>query len=96
MVMNKVLYADAVPPEVTCESDYRDIRIYINGILHIVIPRASTDTSKDSLWLQSYYTGSRKRRFYYIEVRSGDHTDYYGYEDIEIWKKILQLLDDNI
>lgn len=84
-------------PKVTCQTDYRDIRIYINNILHIIIPRpVVSEVTKDSIFLQSYLSGSKKRKFYYIEVQHERGSDYYGYDDFEIWKEILQLLDDNI
>lgn len=84
-------------PKIKCETDYRDIRIYINDLLHIIIPRPSTDTvPRDSMWVQSYLTGSRKRKFYYIDVRHSGGDDTYGYDDFELWKAILKELDDNI
>jgi len=84
-------------PPITCETDYRDIRIYINGILHIIIPRPIVaEVTKDSIWLQSYLVGSRKNKFYYIEVKHSGGEDYYGYDNREIWVEILKLLNDNI
>ena len=87
-------------PKIHCESDYRDIRIYINDILFICIPRPIvSDTAKESLWLQSYYVGSKKRRFYYIIIKHPNTSggkDWYGFDNFEIWKKILQLLDEEI
>jgi len=65
--------------------------------LHIIIPRPIvSEVTKDSIWLQSYLTGSRKRKFYYIEVQHEIGSDYYGYDDGDIWKEVLKLLDENI
>jgi hypothetical protein len=95
----KIMYKEHLgkKPKVTCETDYRDIRIYINDILHLIIPRPiASDVTKDSIRLQSYLVGSRKTKFYYIEVSSNGEHDYYGYDNFEIWRDILKLLDDNI
>lgn len=84
-------------PKITCETDYRDVRVYINGILHIIIPRPNVkNESRDSITLQSYYVGSRKARRYFIEWSNGNSSDYYGYDNINVWKEILKLLDENI
>ena len=78
-------------PKITCKTDYRDIRIYI------VMPRPNVDNeSRDSMRLQSYFVGSRKAKRYFIELKSGNYSDYYGYDNFEIWKKILSLLDEHI
>lgn len=95
--MDKKVFNIEGTPKVTCQTDYRDIRIYINDILHIIIPRPNVDNeSRDSIKLQSYYVGSRKSRRYFIEVGSGDLHDYYGYDNANTWKEILRLLDENI
>lgn len=84
-------------PKIHCEQDYRDIRIYINDMLHIIIPRPiASEVTKDSIRLQSYLVGSRKAKRYFIEIGTGENSDYFGYDDFEMWKTILKLLDDNI
>ena len=90
--MDKIFKIDGTP-KITCETDYRDIRIYINDILHIIIPRPNTENeARDSIKLQAYYVGSRKAKRYFIEI--GD--EIYGYDNFNNWKTILQLLDENI
>ncbi len=84
--------------KVTGTSDYRDIRIYINDILHIIIPRPTNEDNKarDSIFLQSYLSGNKKHKIYYIEVQHEKGNDYYGYDNFETWKQILKILDENI
>ena len=94
--MEKIFHTTGTP-KITCESDYRDIRIYINDILHIIIPRPNVDNeARDSIRLQSYYVGSRKAKRYFIEIGGGDNSDYFGYDRFETWKTVLNLLDENI
>ena len=91
------IYKTIDEPKITCKADYRDIRIYINDILHIIIPRPTANTdSPDSIKLQSYYLGSKKSKRYIIEIGTGKNGDWYGYDNFDTWKTILQLLDDNI
>lgn len=69
---------------VTSKSKYGRIKIYIKGILHISLPKDSNTK------LQSWYESDST---YKIEIRCADETDYYGYEDIEVWKAILAEFD---
>lgn len=75
------------------ESDYQDIRIFVNGILHILLPRGRTR-------LQAWYEGSRATRIYKIEVKvitkQGALEDEYHYDNFENWKKVLELLNEHI
>lgn len=75
-------------PKITCYSDYKDLRVYINGIVHIIFPRGRTR-------LQSWYEGN-KFKLYKIEIESDGMTDEYHYDCVETWKTILQILHDNI
>lgn len=93
----KIYHHTGKLPKIHCEQDYRDIRIYINGMLHIIIPRPIvSEVTKDSIRLQSYLVGSRAAKRYFIEVGTGENADYYGYDNFEMWKRVLELLDQNI
>lgn len=48
------------------------------------------------MWLQSYLEGSRKAKRYYIHITHQQGDDYYGFDNYEVWKKVLQLLDEHI
>ncbi len=83
--------------KITGKSDARDIRIYIDGILHIRIPRL-VEYGKESIWLSSYVSGrGSNRKLYTIYIhQKGEEDDWYEYDDINIWKSILKLLDQLI
>ena len=74
--------------KVTCKSDSEDIRIYIDGVLHIRIPR-DKDIKVQS-WLENH------SKLYFIEIWCVEHSDYYQYENKNLWKQILKLLDEHI
>jgi len=95
--MSKKTFNITGTPKIVCEADYRDIRVFINDILHFIIPRPMINNkTSDSIRLQAYYYGSRKSKRYVIEWSNGNDSDYYGYDNFEVWKKILELLNDNI
>lgn len=73
--------------KITCKCEYDRIKIYINNILHISLPNDSN--TKIQSWKES-------DTIYKIEIRSANDTDEYGYDNFEIWKQILDLLDKNI
>jgi hypothetical protein len=73
---------------ITAVSDSEDLRIYIDDILHIRIPRDK------NLKLQSWVNG--KKRLYIIEIRAKKHSERYEYDNKELWIKILGLLDKHI
>lgn len=94
--MDKI-YKTKGSPKITCRADYRDVRLYINNILHFIIPRPGINDGKsDSIRLQSYFMGSKKGRRYIIEVGNGKNSDLYGYDNFDTWKTILNLLDEHI
>ncbi len=74
--------------DVTCKCTYRTIRIYINDIVHIIIPRGPYN-------LQSWYEGD-KHRIYKIEIEVDTFSNEYHYQEFETWKKVLELLDENL
>lgn len=65
----------------------KSIKIYINNILHIAIPKSNT------ILLQSWY---EDEGCYKIEIQAGDYSDWYMYEDYNMWKRILKLLDEEL
>lgn len=75
--------------KIDCQSDYRDLRIYINDLLHFQYLK------KDYLSLQTYYIG-RKKRMYHIDIYLKGKTILLTYDLEDTWKKIIKILDDNI
>lgn len=73
---------------VTCKSDSEDIRIYIDNVLHLRIPR------DENLKLQSWVEGDTKT--YVIELWVKNHTDQMVYDNKSLWTEILRVLDKNI
>lgn len=73
---------------VTAKSDSEDIRIYINGILHLRIPR------DEDMKLQSWVEGDSK--MYVIELWVKGHQDHMAYDNKSLWVDILKVLDQNI
>ena len=73
---------------VTCKSDSEDIRIYIDNVLHLRIPRDS------NIKLQSWLETDTK--LYIIEIWCAGNTDLMEYEDKNLWIEILNTLDKNI
>lgn len=76
--------------KVSCISNSEDIRIYIDGILHLRIPR------DPNLKLQSWIEGEGHTRMYIIEIRSAEHSDKSAYKNKDLWKNILYELNRNI
>lgn len=74
--------------KVTCKSDSEDIRIYINGILHLRLPRDKNTK------LQSWIEGHTKQ--FIIEIWCANHQDLMSYDNKELWKDILKILDENL
>lgn len=73
---------------VTCKSDSEDIRIYINGILHLRLPRDKNTK------VQSWIEGHTKQ--FIIELWCANHQDFIAYDNKELWKDVLKKLDDNL
>jgi len=70
------------------KSDSEDIRFYINGILHLRIPRDKN--VKIQSWMESH------TKKFIIEIRSKNHSDCIEYDNKYMWKRILKLLDYHI
>jgi len=72
----------------TCKSDSEDIRIYIDDILHLRIPRDK------NIKIQSWVEGHTKT--FVIEIWAKGHSDWVSYDNKALWKSILKLIDENI
>lgn len=80
---------DCMNYQITCERGFNDMKVYINGILHIHI-----ETDK-YLGLQSYYEGTRKQKMIIeISMVGGMIKTQYHREDI--FKEVLKVIDENI
>ena len=74
--------------EITAKSDSEDIRIYVDSILHLRIPRDK------NVRLQSWIEGHTKT--FVIELVVKGHADIIVYDNRETWEKVLKLLDEHI
>lgn len=74
--------------DVTAKSDSEDLRFYIDGILHIRIPRDKNTQ------LQSWIDGHKKK--FTIEVSAKNRTERYEYDNKELWVKMLDLFDKHL
>lgn len=73
---------------VSCKSDSEDIRIYINDILHLRLPRDK------HIKIQSWIEGHTKT--YVIEIWCAGHLDRCIYDNKKLWKQVLSALDNEI
>lgn len=73
---------------VTCKSDSEDIRIYIDGILHLRLPR------DPNMKIQSWTEGHSK--LYVIEFWCAGHLDCSAYDNKRLWTEILKIIDENL
>lgn len=71
-------------------NDLHTLKIYITDLLHFSL------TLSEYVGMQSWMTGSKKKR-YYIEfyLKEGESITL-EYEKFELWKSILEELDKNI
>ena len=74
--------------KIRCKSDSKDIRIFIDGILHLRLPRDK------NIKLQSWVEGHSKT--YSIQLWCIEHSSVLVYDNKKTWKKILKLLNENI
>lgn len=72
---------------ITCESDPEDIRIFINGTIHLFLKR------KELVSLQSWYIN---KGCCVIEIYTTSRDIILEYNSVEKWKFILNLLNENI
>jgi len=73
---------------IKCKSDSEDIRIYIDDILHLRIPR------DPNLKLHSWIEGNTK--IYIIELWCAGHSEKMEYDNKKLWVDILNTLDKHI
>lgn len=73
---------------IEAKSDSEDIRIYIDGLLHLRLPRDK------NIKIQSWVEGHTKT--YVIEIWCAGHSDFMVYDDGARWARILKLLDEHI
>ncbi len=76
-----------VVKDITCESDPEDIRIFINGIIHLYLRRS------ELVSFQSWYINKGCCR---IEIYTTSRDILLEYNSVEKWKIILNLLNENI
>ncbi len=69
---------------------YGSLRIHINGILHLAI------TTKNHDGVQSWYEGNKKRLYFIEFYRKKGSPILLEYTEVENWKNILTLLDENL
>lgn len=76
--------------KITIKRNYSNVRIYINGILHLSAVLVNYNG------IQSWYEGD-KNRIYFIEIsfKEGEPI-LLEYTNFDNWKTILKLIDDNI
>ena len=74
--------------EISAKSDSEDVRIYIDGILHIRFPRDKNTK------IQSWIEGHSKR--YVIKIRTKKHQDYIEYDNKQMWERVLKLLNEHL
>ena len=74
--------------KVTAKSDSEDVRIYLNGLLHIRFPR-DKNTQVQS-WMETH------KKLYVIQITAKKHTQWIEHEDKNIWEIILKLLDKHL
>lgn len=73
---------------VSALSDSEDIRIYIDHVLHLRIPRDKN--TKVQSWIEGH------SKTYVIEIWSAGHQDVLVYDNRKLWKDVLDLLDEHL
>lgn len=76
--------------EVTWESDYSDVRVYINGLLHVHFIRSRY------IGCQAYYNGSKVNKIYVLELFLEGATIKLEYDNKETWVEMLKQFGENI
>ena len=75
--------------EVTIKSDHRDLRIFINSLLHVHVLKS------EYVMFQSYKIGSQHQIFH-IDIHTKSGILALEYDNELLWRSILILLDTNI
>lgn len=74
--------------KIEAKSDSEDIRVYIDNILHLRIPRDK------NIKIQSWIEGHSKS--YTIEILVKNNQIKIAYDSKTKWEKVLKLLDEHI
>lgn len=74
--------------KISSKADSENIRIYFNDILHLKFPR------NKNIILQSWIQENTK--LFYIQIDIDDQTLKIEYENKNIWKEVLNHLDNII
>jgi len=70
--------------------DHRSLRIYIDEILHVEILIGNYNG------LQSWLEGSKKKMFFIEFYFKQGNSIILEYDEFDMWKTILRLIDENI
>jgi hypothetical protein len=76
--------------KVTCQRDFRALRIYINDSLHFEMLMDNHDA------IHSWMEGSSKCMYFIEFYRKTGTTIKLEYEDKSIWENILILINKNL
>ncbi len=77
-------------PKITCKRHFSQLKIYINDLIHLQLDMKNHDG------FQSWYEGVNKLKHVIEFYRKEGEPIYTEYDEIEVWKAILELLDKNI
>lgn len=75
-------------PKVTCRSNSEDVRVYINGVLHLRFPRDK------NVKVQSWIDGHKKSHS--ILIRTRKHSEVVVYDNLVLWEMVLGELDKHL
>lgn len=78
--------------KIICNNSPKDVRIYIDGILHLLVLR------KKFIGIQSWFEFSTERTYkiYKIEIYTKNKTVLVEHYNKKSWTTILNLLDKNL
>jgi len=77
-------------PSIRAERTYYSLRIYINDSLHLELRMENHDG------VQSWYEGDRYRNYFIEFYRKEGEPILLGYDDVDNWKEVLKLIDENL
>ncbi len=78
-------------PKITCKVDYREIKVFINDILHIRFPR------NKPIVFQSWYESTEKlSRIYKIEIINAELSAEFHYDCFDTWKQIIEIFNKSL
>ena len=74
--------------KIEAKSDSEDVRIYVNGLLHLKFPRDKN--TKIQSWIEGH------SKLYIITIWTVGHEDYVAYDNKKMWEQVLNLLDKHL